>query len=395
MNIVTPEKAGFSAARLGRISAVMQGYVEQNKIAGAVTLVARRGNVVHFEKCGYQDLASGKALELDTIFRIYSMTKPITSVALMMLHERGLFQLTDPVSKFIPAFQEIKVFVDEDQRADLVRPITIHNLLTHTAGFSYGYKETADLPVDKLYDQAQLWDPAIDNQEITRRIAALPLARQPGQAWQYSVATNVVGYLVELLSGLSLGQFFEQEIFNPLGMVDTAFSVPSDKIQRLATLYALTEHGLHALEPDPWGFDFVTNRLQYGGGGLVSTVGDYARFAQMLLDQGQLDGARLLGRKTVELMTLNHLPPSLLPMLDEDEPRPGIGFGLGFAVVMDAAQSGLLGSLGAYSWSGMANTHFWVDPQEQLIAIIALQHFPFGEPSITNDFQTLVYQALE
>jgi CubicO group peptidase (beta-lactamase class C family) len=373
----------------------MQGYVDRGDIAGAITLVARRGSVVHFEKFGYQDLASGKALELDTIFRIYSMTKPVTSVALMMLYERGLFQLTDPVSKYIPAFQEIKVFVSEDQRAELERPITIHDLLTHTAGFSYGYEEMTGLPVDRLYDQAGLWDPAIDNREMTRRIAALPLARQPGRAWQYSVATNVVGYLVELLSGLSLGQFFEQEIFKPLGMVDTAFTLPPDKISRLATLYALTENGLQALELDPWGFDFVNNRLQYGGGGLVSTVGDYARFAQMLLNKGQLDGARLLGRKTVELMTVNHLPPSLLPLLDGEEPRPGVGFGLGFAVTLDVAQSGLLGSVGAHSWSGMANTHFWVDPREQLIAVIALQCFPFGVHPIIDDFQTLVYQALE
>ncbi len=383
---------GFAAERLERVGEGMQRYVDQNKVAGIVTLVARRGSVVHFEKFGHQDLASGKPMALDTIFRIYSMTKPIASVALMMLFEHGLVRLTDPVSEYIPAFKDLKVYVDEDERADLERAITVHDLMTHTAGFSYGDYATTQMPVDKLYDQAELWSPHITNQDMVRRIAALPLANQPGRLWQYSVATNVIGYLVEVISGMSLGEFFEQEIFKPLGMQDTAFNVPPQALDRFATLYGLTENGpLEVLDPDPWAYDYVHTRLQYAGGGLVSTAADYVRFAQMVLNGGELDGARLLGRKTVELMTINHLPPALLATL---EPPPGWGFGLGFGVAMDVAQLGMVGSVGQHGWSGMAETDFWIDPQEQLIGILLVQYMPFGAHPIASDFKTLVYQAL-
>ena len=398
MNTVTPEEVGFSASRLSRIGAAMQRYVDQKTLAGIVTLAARRGRVVHFEKFGYQDIATNKPMELDTIFRIYSMTKPITSVALMMLFEQGLVRLTDPVTKFIPEFGKVKVLVGEGELADLDRQITIQDLLRHTAGLSYGgYEDTYD-PIDKLYDQSPLWGPDITMREAVRRLTELPLAYQPGQAWRYSVATDVVGHVVELISGMTLGEFFEEKIFKPLGMEDTAFTVTPEKVDRLATLYGKTDgQASHACPLElidvATGGDYFNTRLESGGAGLVSTAADYVRFAQLVLNKGELDGVRLLGPRTVELMAANHLPPALLPTMAAQE-MSGFGFGLGFSVMMDVAQSGMMGSVGLHGWGGWANTHFWVDPQEQLIGLLMLQYIPSGTYPVTTDFRTLVYQAL-
>ena len=394
MNTVTPEEVGFSASRLSRIGTVMQRYVDQNKLAGLITLVARRGKVVHFERFGMMDLETAKPMQFDTIFRIYSMTKPITSLALMMLFEQGLVRLTDPVTKFIPEFGKVKVLVGEGELADLEREITIQDLLRHTAGLSYGgYKDTHD-PIDKLYDQVDLTPPDITNQEMVRRIAELPLANQPGQAWRYSVATDVIGHVVELISDMSLGEFFDEAIFKPLGMEDTAFTVPPEKADRLATLYGKTDKGPLELIDVATGGDYFNTRLEYGGAGLVSTATDYLRFAQLVLNKGELDGVRLLGPRTVELMTTNHLPPALLPIAMGEEQMLGFGFGLGFSVMMDVALSGMMGSVGLHGWGGWANTHFWVDPKEQLIGILMLQYIPSGTYPVTTDFRTLVYQAL-
>ena len=398
MNIVTPEEVGFSASRLSRIGTAMQRYVDQNKLAGLITLVARRGKVAHLERFGMMDLETAKPMQLDTIFRIYSMTKPITSVALMMLFEQGLVRLTDPVTKFIPEFRKVKVLVGEGELADLEREITIQDLLRHTAGLSYGgYKDT-QAPIDKLYDQAHFWRPDITNQEAVRLVAELPLAYQPGQAWRYSVATDVVGHVVELISDMSLGEFFEEKIFKPLGMEDTAFTVSPEKVNRFATLYGKTDgQASHACPLElidvATGGDYFNTRLESGGAGLVSTAADYLRFAQLVLNKGELDGVRLLGPRTVELMTANHLPSALLPTMAEQE-MSGFGFGLGFSVMMDVAQSGMMGSVGLHGWGGWANTHFWVDPREQLIGLLMLQYIPSGTYPVTTDFRTLVYQAL-
>ena len=401
MNIVTPEEVGFSASRLSRIGVAMQRYVDQKKLAGMVTLVARRGKLVHFEKFGYQDIETSRPMELDTIFRIYSMTKPITSVALMMLFEQGLVRLTDPVTKFIPEFGKVKVLVGEGELADLEGEITIQDLLRHTAGLSYGgYKDT-QAPIDKLYDQAHLWRPDITIREAVRRLTELPLAHQPGQAWRYSVATDVVGHVVELISDMSLREFFEEKIFQPLGMEDTAFTVPPEKVDRFATLYGKTDacaepgrsEGPLELIDVVTGGDYFNTRLESGGAGLVSTAADYLRFAQLVLNKGELDGVRLLGPRTVELMTTNHLPPALLPTMAEQD-MSGFGFGLGFSVVMDVAQSGMMGSVGLHGWGGWASTHFWVDPKEQLIGILMLQYIPSGTYPVRTDFRTLIYQAL-
>ena len=393
MRIDRAQDLGFSPERLERIGAVMQRYVDEGKLAGMVTLVARRGAVAHFEKCGFQDIQTGTPMELDTIFRIYSMTKPIACVALMMLYEHGLFHLNDPVTGFLPEFAKVEVLKEGGVLEEPHRAITIHDLLTHTAGFSYGDYPNTGAPVDELYDQANLFDSQISLQEMVRRIAALPLAHQPGRAWRYSVATDVVGRLVEVVSGVSLDEFMQREIFEPLGMHDTGYSIAPEKAGRFATLYGKTEKGDLEVLDTAVGGEYSDPKLFAGGHGLISTASDYLRFAQLLLNGGELDGVRLLGRKTIDLMTTNHVPAALLP-LETGEPWPGFGYGLGFGVLMDLAQSGVMGSVGNFRWSGWANTHFWVDPREQLIGILMLQYIPSGTYPVTEDSKTLVYQAL-
>jgi CubicO group peptidase (beta-lactamase class C family) len=393
MERCSPGEVGFSAERLKRINIGMQRYIDQKLIAGIVTLVARRGKVVHFERFGMQDIEAHKPMQLDTVFRIYSMTKPITSVALMMLYEHGLFHLNDPASKFIPEFKEVKVFATEGQLADLTREITIRDLLTHTAGLSYGDEE--DFPVDALYGQADLFSADIELEEMIRRLTDLPLAHQPGEVWRYSVATDVVGYLVEVISDMPLADFLEEKILQPLGMKDTAFFVPSAKMERFATIYGQTEEGnLEVLDAATAGDYSETVRLHCGGHGLVSTAADYLRFAQMVLNKGELNGVRFLGPKTVKLMTTNHLPPAFLPIAMGEVQMPGFGFGLGFSVLIDAAQAGIMASAGTHGWGGWASTKSWIDPQEQLIGILMLQYIPSDTYPIGEDFRTLVYQAL-
>ena len=395
MNVVTPENAGFSSSRLSRINSAMQRYVDQGKLAGILTLVARSDRVVHFERFGMMDLKARKPMQFDTIFRIYSMTKPFTSVALMMLFEQGLVRLTDPVTRFIPAFEKVKVLAAGSRLVDPERPITIHDLLRHTAGLSYnGYYEDSGEMVDKLYEDADLWPAGGTNREMVRRIAELPLAFHPGQAWRYSVATDVVGHVVELISGLSLAQFFEEKIFRPLGLEDTAFSVPPDKVDRFAALYGASTEGTLEEIDTPTGGDYFDVTLYAGGHGLVSTAVDYLSFAQLLLNKGELNGVRLLGPKTVELMTANHLPSTVLPIAMGAERMPGMGFGLGFSVMMDVALTGLMGSVGLHGWGGYAKTHFWVDRQEQIIGLFMTQYIYDGTHPAIIDFRTLVYQAL-
>ncbi|MDM8518809.1 serine hydrolase domain-containing protein [Anaerolineales bacterium HSG6] len=393
MNISDPEQHGFSTSGLKQIDQMMVHYLEQKLIAGGVTLVARQGQVVHFEKFGLQDIAANTPMALDTIFHIYSMTKPITSVALMMLYEQGLVQLTDPITKFIPQFEHVKVFNHPKSLIDLTRNITIQDLLCHTAGLSYGFYE--DTPVDDLYRQADLFLPDITLQEMVRRIADLPLVHQPGTGWRYSVATDVIGHLVEIISDMSLAQFFAEKILNPLGMVDTAYTISPKKATRMATLYSLNSGNL---QPDKSGNEIIhALTLQAGGHGLLSTATDYLRFAQCMLNQGELDGVRLLSPKTVDLMTKNQVSPALLPLRYNgviNKSVLGLGFGLGFRVMLDADLAGISGFKGDYGWGGMANTVFWIDPQKQLVAIAMVQCFADEIHPIKNEFRTLVHQAL-
>ena len=396
---VIPEKVGLSSTRLSRVNAVMQEYVNQGKYAGIITMVARRGQIAHFERFGMMDIESAKPMRPDTIFRIYSMSKPVTSVAVMMLYEEGHFQLYTPVSEFIPEFKETKVFAGGTESymelADLEREITIHDLLTHTSGLAYG--PDTNLPVDALYKKAlEKLETGATLTEMVQVFATLPLVHQPGSAWRYSFSTDVLGRVVEVVSGMSFDEFLVQRVFNPLEMGDTGFYVPPEKIDRFATLYGSEEGenggGLKVLDDPVTGGYAKPPTFLSGGGGLVSTAHDYMRFAQMLLNKGALDDVRLLGRKTIELMTVNHLPAELLPYGPGPDPIYGCGFGLGWKVMMDSTQAKVLGSEGMYGWGGAASTEFWVDPKEELIGLIMLQFMPYYP--LVEDFQVLVYQAI-
>jgi CubicO group peptidase (beta-lactamase class C family) len=397
MNIIIPEQVGLSSTRLNRVNTVMQKHVDQGAYAGIITMVARRGQIAHFECFGVVDIESAKPMQPDTIFRIYSMSKPITSVAVMMLYEEGHFQLRTPVSEFIPEFKETKVFAGTTESglalADLAREITIHDLLTHTSGLSYGFDE--DLPVDTLYQD--FWkkvEAGATLEEAIQVVTTLPLLHQPGSAWHYGLSTDVLGRVIEVISGMSFDAFLAQRIFDPLGMVDTGFYVPPEKIGRFATSYGPPENGdgLKVLDDPATGEYAKPPAFFSGGGGLVSTAPDYLRFAQMLLNQGELDGVRLLGPKTFALMTVNHLPAELLPYGPGPDPIEGHGFGLGWKVMMDLARAKVLGSAGMYGWGGAASTEFWVDPGEELIGLIMLQYMPYYP--LVEDFQVLVYQAV-
>ena len=396
MNTVTPEEAGFSSTRLSRIGPVMQRYVDENKLAGIISMVARHGKIAHLEKVGMMDIEAGKSMEFDTVLRIYSMTKPITSVAVLMLYEEARFHLSDPVSRFIPGFADVKVFLRKTdsgvELADLEREITIRDLLTHTAGLSYGFEE--DSYVDSLY-QKRVWaqgkrDPRVTLEEVIEALTHIPLLFQPGTRFQYSMATDVLGYLVQVVSGMPFDDFLKQRIFEPLGMVDTGFHVPESKVGRFAANYSPAVGGglelLDALTTSRYAKPTV---FPSGGGGLVSTTTDYIRFAQMLLNKGEFEGVRLLGRKTIELMTTDHLPAAL--HVFEDRSR---GFGLGVGVLRNLGLSQALGSVGTYGWGGAANTNFWIDPKEDLIGLLMLQFMPSGTYPVIADFRTLVYQAL-
>jgi len=411
IEVVTPEEAGLSAQRLERIKPAMQAYVDQKKIAGVSTMVARRGKVVHFEQVGQMDLESNTPMPADAIFRIYSMTKPTVCAALMTLYEQGCFQLFDPIAKFIPAFSNLKVLesdtAGEIKEVDLARPITIRDLLTHTAGLTYDFFE--DSPVSELYRQARL----INNvertlEELTHELARLPLAYQPGSRWHYSLAIDVVAHLIEVISGQSLDHFLKEKIFSPLGMIDTDFYLPSAKRDRLVTMYgrpdiAAPDMTLSKLMK-AWESGFneridlsethpASKPVIRGGSGLFSTAWDYMRFAQMLLNQGELDGVRILGRKIVELMYMNHLPADLLPFEFGGEPNLGYGFGLGSRVLMNVAESQMPGSVGEFGGSGIATTYYWVDPEEKIVGILMAQNM-VGWDTPEMAFRVLAYQAL-
>jgi CubicO group peptidase (beta-lactamase class C family) len=396
MNACNSEDVGLSQDRLQQINKVMQRYVDEKKMAGIVTLVARQNRLAHCAEFGLADIETKRPVAFDTIFRVYSMTKPITSVALMMLVEQGQVRLADPVTRFIPEFKKLKVLDQDGNMVDLNRAITVYDLLTHTAGLSYGEYEEGVF--ETVLDEIQLYRAELSSKEFIRRLLDIPLINQPGERWYYSSATDVVGYLVELISDTPLADFFEHEIFAPLNMIDTGFIVPVDKADRLATLYETDGSGsLTAASNEPDSDYSERTRLHTGGHGLVSTATDYLRFAQMVLNNGELEGVQILKPASVELMTRNHLSASMLPMHFNgivDRPAPGIGFGLGFNVIIDISSSGTMGYVGDYGWGGNAESYFWVSPQEKIIAILMTQCMPSMTYPIRNDFRTLVYQAL-
>ena len=390
------DNAGFDAERLGKVHAMVKQYVDDGKHAGAVTLVARKGKIVDVANFGYRDLESKAPMAPDTIFRIYSMSKIITSVAALILFEEGRFGLDDPVTDYIPELRNLKVInPGGGENVDLgrmKRPVTIRHLLTHTSGFTYDFSAPEQLKPH--WAKADIWNEAVDLKEFIRRTSFIPLAHQPGEKFTYGVNTDVLGYLVQVISGMPFEQFLRERIFAPLKMGDTSFDVPPEKMNRLAKLY---ENGpdkeLRAVAKPPYGtYAEAGKGFPSGGGGLFSTINDYFRFGQMLLNGGTLDGKRVMGRKTVEFMTVNQLTFLDKAALDA---RGADGFGLGGSVRLDLAKGGTLGSVGQFGWSGAATTTFIMDPQEQMIAIFMAQHLPFNQHGVFGKFSTLVYAGLE
>ena len=411
INLQSPNVFGFSAKRLERIKPVMQSYVDNAGYAGIVTMLARRGQVIYFDKVGWQDRENKVPMGLDAIFRIYSMTKPIICTALMLLHEEGRFQLADPLAKFLPAFGKVKVLVNDTsagwKEVAPIRPITVGDLFTHTAGLTYNFLE--DSPVGEQYRQANLMgDGQSTLQQVIAELARFPLAFQPGSKWHYSMSIDVLAHLIEVISGQALQDFLQTRFFDPLGMVDTAFQVPADKRHRLAAMYGHPDIAQNKFSDILAAWMAGKNGRQEveatypshnaphfarGGHGLFSTAADYMRFAQMLLNRGKLDSVRLLAPKTIDFMHMNHLPAKLLPFEISGIPRAGYGFGLGSRVLLNVAESGLPGSVGEYGWAGAARTHYWVDPQEEVIGVMMAQ-FMIGVDFLDKDFQTLAYQAM-
>jgi CubicO group peptidase (beta-lactamase class C family) len=385
----TPEDVGLSTAGLARLGSVMRGEIERGRVPGAVALVARRGRLAYFESYGRRDPRSPDPMARDSIFRIYSMTKPIVSVAAMMLWEEGRFLLSDPIDKYLPELGRRKVAVVHGAEIELVdagRPITIQDLLRHTSGLTYEFRGSG--PVHKMYMAERIYSRNQSNADQVAALAKLPLLHQPGTKWEYGRSTDVLGRLIEVLSGLTLGEYLQRHIFAPLGMVDTAFYVPAPGHGRLAEAFAK--------DPDTGAGVQLINvhdapKFESGGGGLVSTAGDYARFLQMLLNGGRLDGVRFLSRKTLELMTADHLGPITGA---PDLLLPGYGFGLGFAVRLQPGIAHVPGSVGQYFWGGLAGTTFWVDPAEALFAIMLIQG-PGQRDYFRNLFRDLVYAAFD
>lgn len=399
----TPEAVGLSSERLARIKEVLGAGVDRGEIPGYVALVARRGKIAYFESYGVQNPNTGKPMARDSIFRIYSMTKPITSVAAMILVEEGRIKLSDPIGKYLPELADLKVATNAHDAKDVAsirtapakRPITVLDLLRHTAGFTYGFFKPfpGSTPVEQMYIDGGVNDLDITNAELVTRLSKLPLKYEPGTTWWYSRATDVLGRLIEVVSGMSLGQFFQQRILGPVNMPDTAFTVAPSHVARFVEPFNQDKEGLILQYTDPT----RPVKFEAGGQGLTSTVMDYARFLQMMLNGGTLDGKRILGRKTVELMTMDDIGQ----VIDHGPfflPGQSHGFGLGFAVRTEGPRAPALlnpmdGSVGEYYWAGYAGTFFWVDPAEQLIGVYMMQSVRQLAP-YANSFKTLVLQSV-
>ena len=388
-----PDAVGMSSARLARIAPAMQRYIDAELTPGVITAVMRHGKLIHYKAQGHMDVASAKPMREDAIFRIASMTKPIASVALMMLWEEGRFQLRDPVSKFIPEFAAAQVSTTADASGttgELVtpkRPIQIRDMLTHTAGLANNYSGNV-----AAYRQAMNTPRPKSNAEQIKRLAALPLNYHPGEEWQYSAATNVVGHLVEIISGQSLDEFLRQRIFEPLQMPDTHFYLDNTKGGRLTTQYTPDENNkIKAQDPGSKQSRWITSprNLFSGAGGLVSTVRDYLRFQQAMLNGGEIDGNRILAPSTVSLMLENHTGDLPLWL-----PGPGMGFGLGYGVVVDRGAAATPLSEGAGYWGGAYCTLSWIDPEQNLVGVLMTQVRPYSHINIRQDFQVLTYQAI-
>jgi CubicO group peptidase (beta-lactamase class C family) len=403
MKTSNPESFGFSTSRLQRLSKLLQGYIDRGDLPGISATIARQGYTVYYEKFGWMNVESKKHIQDETIYALASMTKPITSVAMMMLYEEGYFHLNTPVWRFIPGFKDVKVCTGTNddgslKLADLEREITIRHLFTHTAGLSYGSIEND--PVDQEYRKVQQ---RYEEQKkpitligFAEELSHIPVACQPGTHWRYSFSIDILGALVEIISGMPFDKYLDERVFKPLGMTDTAFYVPTEKMERVATVYGHDETG-KTLQPVK---EIVPSNeppsFPSPGGGLVSTIGDYARFCQMLVNGGELDGVRLLSPKTVAMYSINHTPEAALPygFVEHDLYHAGYGYSLGTRVLMDVSKTGLFGSVGEFGWDGAFATYFWIDPKEALYGLMMLQHLPNAYFPIHQQFKQLTYQAM-
>jgi CubicO group peptidase (beta-lactamase class C family) len=398
------EEVGMSGVRLARVGALVQGWVDAGKIPGAIAIVVRGGRTVHYSLHGQMDREAGKPMRRDTIFRIYSMTKPIASVALMTLYEEGAFQLDDPVSRFLPAFARQRVFdggsVDDVRTREPKRPMTVRDVLMHTSGL---IGAGGDSVVGQLYQRADLAGSRSGGtlSQMAEKLSALPLAFDPGSRWQYGISTDIVGHLCEAISGQPLDVFLRERIFAPLGMRDTGFQVPAHDVDRFAACYRRVPGQVaYALSDAPAGSAYVRPRTYFSGaGGLVSTADDYLRFCRMLLGGGQYAGASVLGSRTLAYMTRNHLPGNC-DLAAMGQPRftettmEGIGFGLGFAVLLDPTVAQVIGTEGEYYWGGAASTAFFVSPREDLAMVLLTQLLPSGTYAFRREIRAAIYQAI-
>ena len=402
----TAGNTGISIDALARLDQhLLSRYIQPEKIAGCLTLISRHGETAHLSAMGSMDRERNKPMATDTIFRFYSMTKPITSVALMQLHEQGMFQLTDPVSRFIPQWRDLQVMTGGDwpnfETRPADRPMSMRDVLSHQSGLTYGFMEGQ---LERAYNKADVYQAGTmegrDLQSMIDRLAEMPLKFSPGDNWNYGVSTDVCGYLVETISGQRFDEYLQEYIFDPLGMEDTGFDVPAEKIDRFAANYERGPDRQLRLLDDPATSNYAEPQTFFsGGGGLVSTAHDYHRFCQMLLNGGELDGARLLGPKTIELMTMNHLPDGqdlserALGTFSETA-NDGVGFGLGFAMIVDIPRTQNVGSLGEYYWGGAASTIFWIDPVEDMIVIFLTQFMPSGTFNFRGQIKQILYPGL-
>ncbi|MFT5033224.1 MAG: CubicO group peptidase (beta-lactamase class C family) [Bacteroidia bacterium] len=403
---VDGRKHGFSDERLERIAPVLKRFVDAGKIPGTVSLVARKGEVVHFETTGLRDIIQNLPMQKDTLFRLYSMTKPVTAVAAMILIEQGELRLDDPVWNFLPAFKEMSVFTGIRDGNVTSEPansaITIRHLLTHTSGLTYDFIPT---PVGKLYQDAEISGSSSPQryknlEQWTSALAEQPLLSQPGFEWNYGFGLDVLGRVIEVLTGQGLGEFLEQNIFAPLAMNDTGFWVDSSRAERFAALYIPTsEGGMSQIDQAEVSQYLMGTGLEMGGSGLVGTAANYLQFAHMLLNRGEFGGVRIIAPSSVDMIMSNQLPPSVgeAPLMSLAGPytaRAGLGFGLGGYVITDAGLAGLAVSEGTYSWGGAATTHFWVDPQKHLVGMVMTQLLPDGTYPVVETMMQMTYQAL-
>jgi CubicO group peptidase (beta-lactamase class C family) len=398
MKVVNPESLGLDSTVLENIRKYLNDtYVEDGKYVGTMTLVSRKGEVAYLDSIGFMDRENARPMQEDSIFRIYSMSKAITSIAIMQLFEKSKFRLDDPVHWYIPSWKNLRVYQSGIYPNFLTsrpkRHMTIRDLLTHMSGLTYDFMYKSN--VDAAYRKTKVQQ-AGSLEEFVEILSTLPLEFSPGDKWNYSVSTDVLGYLVEVMSGMKLEEYFKEYIFEPLEMTDTSFSCPEEKLDRLASLYEHIPNG----EPRLLEIPFLNTKMASGGGGLFSTMSDYHNFCSMLVNQGEFNGTRLIGRKTLELMTVNHLPNNqdLTEMSESafsETPYAGVGFGLGFSVMLDPAKSQTISDIGEYGWGGAASTVFFINPKEDMFVIFLTQLLPSSTYQVRRELRSLVYSALK